>query len=559
MAVTVYSLGAAQEVTGSKHIFEIDGRSFMIDCGAFQGKRQESDEKNRNFEIAVDKIEAVILTHAHYDHCGLLPVLTKKGFDGNIYATPATRDLADLIMMDSARIQARDAEYLRKQASKKGEKFTWEPLFDEKDCVKAANQIVTLSYNRKMYIAPDVELEFFDAGHILGSAFAYVTIKGQRGKADATAEAFKNSRRPLWNRMYAWMNSRAELRAAQAEKRAATQAGADTAPVEASVERRSTQDRRRATPEEQAQYTGPERRSGTDRRAGDDEIRILYTGDLGRKHKPIIRDPSTSVPAPDYIFIESTYGNRLHEGTEIAMDELRKVVRRAIDKKGKIIIPSFAIERTQELVYYLHTLVDQKKIPQIPIYVDSPMAVNATGIYQVHPECYSTDVHDGFLKHHKNPFGFGALSFVTSVEESKSLNDKKGPMIIISADGMCEAGRVLHHLANNISDPRNTILIVGYMAENTLGRKIRDGAKEVNIMGDVYKVQAEVETINAFSAHADYKESLDWLKNIDTSRLKKIFMVHGEKDAQDFFKQYLSDHGYKDVQIVKYGETYDLA
>lgn len=552
MAVTVYSLGAAQEVTGSKHIFEIDGRSFMIDCGAFQGKRQESDEKNRNFEIAVDKIEAVILTHAHYDHCGLLPVLTKKGFDGNIYATPATRDLADLIMMDSARIQARDAEYLRKQASKKGERFNWEPLFDEKDCVKAANQIITLSYNRKMYIAPDVELEFFDAGHILGSAFASITIKGQRGKIDEIADTFQKSRRPLWNRMFGWMNSVAERRMALAESRS-EQTENDM------IDRRIKQDRRKATPEEQAAYTGPERRSGTDRRAGGDEIRILYTGDLGRKSKPIIRDPATTVPAPDYIFLESTYGNRRHEGAEIAMNELRKVVRRAIDKKGKIIIPSFAIERTQELVYYLHTLVDQRRIPQIPIYVDSPMAVNATGIYQVHPECYSTDVHNGFLKHHKNPFGFGALSFVTSVDESKALNEKKGPMIIISADGMCEAGRVLHHLANNISDPRNTILIVGYMAENTLGRRIRDGEKEVKIMGDWYKVNAEIETINAFSAHADYKECLDWLDAIDTSRLKKIFMVHGETDAQEAFQKYLAEHGYKNVQIVKYGETYDLA
>ena len=231
MAVTVYSLGAAQEVTGSKHIFEIDGRAFMVDCGAFQGKRKESDEKNRTFEIATDKIEAVILTHAHYDHCGLLPVLVRKGFNGNIYATPATRDLAMLIMMDSARIQARDAEYLRKQAIKKGEKFVWQPLYDEADCVKAADQIVTQSYNRKMIVAPGVVLEFFDAGHILGSAFACVTIAGQRAAADG----------------------------------------------------------------------------------GNGDMRILFTGDLGRKRKPIIRDPATDIPAPDYIFLESTYGDRLHD------------------------------------------------------------------------------------------------------------------------------------------------------------------------------------------------------------------------------------------------------
>ncbi len=542
MSVICYSLGAAQEVTGSKHIFEIDGRAFMVDCGAFQGKRAVADEKNRNFEIPVDKIETVILTHAHYDHCGLLPMLAKKGYDGNIYATPATRDLADLVMMDSARIQARDAEYLRKQALKKGEKFTWQPLFSEKDCIKAENQIVTLGYNRQMYIAPDVELEFFDAGHILGSAFAFITIKGQRGDSKKSALASKVN---IWNKLFGWKNSLVEKRAEQIAQ------GEDP-------ERRKSSDRRKATPEEQALYSGEERRSGYDRREGKDEIRILYTGDLGRSSKPIIRDPSVKMPAPDYIFVESTYGNRKHEGTEIAMEELRKVVRRAIDRKGKIIIPSFAIERTQEIVYYLHLLVDQRKIPSIPIYVDSPMAVNATSIFQVHPECYSQEVEEAFLDRHKNPFGFDQLSFITSVDESKSLNQKQGPMIIISADGMCEAGRVVHHLANGISDPKNTILIVGYMAENTLGRRIRDGAKEVKIMDEWYQVNAHVETINAFSAHADYEETLKWLKQVDTSRLKKIFLVHGEKEAQEYLEKYLKDNGFKHIEIVKYGETYEL-
>lgn len=530
MAVTLYSLGAAQEVTGSKHIFEIDGRSFMIDCGAFQGKRAESDEKNRNFEIAVDKIESVILTHSHFDHVGLLPLLVKKGYSGNIYATPATRDLADLVMMDSARIQARDAEYLRKQAQKKGTKFTWTPLFDEKDCLKATNQIITLSYNRKMYIAPDVELEFFDAGHILGSSFAYITIKGQRDENGKPKESTTKDKISIWNKLFGWKKD----------------------------DNRSNPDRRKATPEEQAAYSGEERRSGFDRRAGKDEIRILYTGDLGRKLKPIIRDPATNVPPPDYIVLESTYGNRRHELASVAMDELRKIVNRAVEKKGKIIIPSFAIERTQELVYYFHLLVDQKKIPSIPIYVDSPMAVNATSIFQVHQECYSQEVHEAFLQHHKNPFGFGNLTFVNSVEESKKLNEKAGPMVIISADGMCESGRIVHHIANNISDSRNTILIVGFMAENTLGRRIRDGAKVVKIMGDEYDVKATVETINAFSAHADYEEMTKWLDVIDTSRLKKIFLVHGEGDVQMFFQQYLGEHGYKDVQIVKYGETYSV-
>lgn len=470
MAISFYSLGAAQEVTGSKHVLEIDGKSYMIDCGAFQGKRKESDDKNRNFDYPPDKLESVIITHGHFDHCGLLPVLVKKGFRGNIYATPATRDLASLVMMDSARIQARDAEYLRKQAKKKGEKFNWSPIYTEDDCVKAANQIVSVSYNRPIYIGPNIQMEFFDAGHILGSSFANLTIN-QPGK---------------------------------------------------------------------------------------DDVRILFTGDLGRKEKPIVRNPSTDVPAPDYIVLESTYGNRKHEAADLALRELVSVVRDAIDKGGKIIIPSFAIERTQELIYHLHLLVDRKKIPSIPIYVDSPMACNATSIFRVHPECYSSTVNDAFLKHHKNPFGFGDLTFVTSVEESKLLNEKDGPMIIISADGMCEAGRVLHHLANNIDDENNTILIVGYMAENTLGRKILEGEKEVKIMDNWYKVRANVRKINAFSAHADYTETLDWLNAIDTSRLKKIFLVHGETDAQEFLQNYLIENGFKNIQISKYGESYDL-
>ncbi len=479
MGIKLYSLGAAEEVTGSKHIFEVDGRQFMVDCGAFQGKRRESDEKNRNFDIEADKIESVILTHGHYDHCGLLPMLNKKGFTGNIYATPATRDIANLIMMDSARIQARDAEFLAKQAAKKGERFSWKPLFTEEDCIKTVDQIVSLSYNRKMYIGSNVQLEFFDAGHILGSAFASVTVKGNHTGSGGTS-------------------------------------------------------------------------------VNGDETRILYTGDIGRKQKPIIRDPAINILAPDYIFMESTYGNRKHETVEFAVKELERVVRAACARKGKIIIPSFAVERAQELVFYLHLLTDKKRIPSIPIYVDSPMATNVTSVFRVHPECYAPSVNEAFLKHHKNPFGFGSLSFTSSVEESKALNDKTGPMIIISADGMCEAGRVLYHLANNICDPRNTILIVGYMAENTLGRKLLDGEKEVHILGDTYQVGANIEQIDAFSAHADYTEMTEWLNEIDTGRLKNIFLVHGETEAQSFFKNYLNENGYNNVSIVKYGESYEI-
>jgi metallo-beta-lactamase family protein len=438
MNMNFYSLGAAEEVTGSKHILEVDGKSYLVDCGAFQGSRAEADRKNRATGIESDRINGVILTHGHFDHCGMLPYLTKKGYRGNIYATPATRDISSLVMMDSANIQARDAEYLRKQAVKKGEKFTWEPIYTEKDAIQATGQIMGVSYRRPFLVDDGIGCEFFDAGHILGSAMAMLTVK----------------------------------------------------------------------------------KDGEQRN-------ILFSGDLGRKGKPIIRDPDIpSAPGtaaeagsrgspPDYLVIESTYGDRRHEKTDDAMERLAELAKRAVKNKGRIIIPSFAIERTQELVYYFHMLEDEGIVPEIPIYVDSPMATNATTIFQVHPECYDDDIHEAFIKHHKNPFGFNSLHFTTSVDESKALNNIKGPVIIISADGMCEAGRIQHHLINSIGDPNTTILTVGYMAENTLGRRIRNKEAEVKIHGMWFKRRAEVEEINAFSAHADYFEADEWIGSLD--------------------------------------------
>jgi metallo-beta-lactamase family protein len=371
-------------------------------------------------------------------------------------------------MMDSANIQARDAVYLRKQAEKRGEQFNWTPLFDEKDVIQAASQIVGISYKRPFPLGDGVELEFYDAGHILGSAMALITVK-------------KN--------------------------------GAQT--------------------------------------------RILCSGDLGRRGKPIIRDPDRP-PAPDYVVLESTYGDRRHDSTDNAMARLAEIAKRTVKNKGKILIPSFAIERTQELVYYFHLLVDEGVIPEIPIFVDSPMATNATTIFQVHPECYDEEVHEAFIKHHKNPFGFNSLHFTTSVAESKALNEHPGPLIIISADGMCEAGRIQHHLINNIEDPNTTILTVGYMAQNTLGRRLRNREAEVKIHGQWFKRKAEVEEINAFSAHADYFEAGEWLDSLDTSNLKQILLVHGEPKAQAAFKNYLMGKGYPHTEIVQYGKTYSM-
>ena len=471
MSITLRSLGAAGEVTGSKHLVEIDGTRILVDCGAFQGRRAETDAKNRALlgDVSPDSISAVVLTHAHFDHCGLLPLLVKRGFQGTIYSTSATRDLANLVMMDSAHIQARDAEYLAKQASKRGQVFDWKPLYDDLDVVKTMEHFVTLSYDRPMRIADSVSIRLLEAGHILGSSLIHMDIKDKKGHT----------------------------------------------------------------------------------------VSIGFTGDLGRNGKPIIRDPAY-LKDIDYLVLESTYGNKLHEDNAGAMDHLAKVVHRTARRGGKVIIPAFAVERTQELIFSLHLLLDKNKIPDLPIWVDSPMAIDATAIFKLHPECYDAHTHNAFTVHSKNPFGFAALHFSRSVEDSKALNASKESMIIISADGMCEAGRIQHHLIHNIENPANTLLIVGYMAEGTLGRRLRDGAKEVRIYGDFYRVRCDVEEIDAFSAHADWQETLQWLSNVDSGRLKRVFLVHGEKSSLESMKEKVLGAGYGDVVIVVSGEAYSL-
>jgi metallo-beta-lactamase family protein len=467
MQVELFSYGGAEEVTGSKHFLQIGDQQIMVDCGAFQGKRQEADEKNRNWPFDAEKITAAILTHAHFDHSGLIPVLPKKGFNANIYTTPASRDLASLIMMDSAHIQAKDIEFLKKKAAKRGETFDKTPIYTESDVVEALQYFITVSYHRPFYVADGVKAIFYDAGHILGSAITLLEINHNGQK-----------------------------------------------------------------------------------------MNIGFSGDLGRKNLPILRDPEV-LPDVDYLVMESTYGHRLHDPIDRVMDKLADVVNRTVKRGGKIIIPAFAVERTQELVYYLHLLRNEKRIPKVPVYVDSPMAVNATAIFKVHQECYDEETRHAFLENHQNPFGFDDLHYVTNVEESKRLNDLKEPAVIISSSGMCEAGRILHHLAHNIENPNNTIMIVGFMAQHTLGRRIKEEQPEVKILGDVYRLKAEVVTMNAFSAHADYNEIIDYISHLNFKRLKRIFLVHGEPDAQANLKKLLEERHYK-VTIVKYGERYTL-
>ncbi|MCF0126055.1 MAG: MBL fold metallo-hydrolase [Clostridia bacterium] len=452
--VTAYSLGAAGEVTGSKHYLEYNKKVYEIDCGAFQGNA-ESEERNKTQELP--QPDKVILTHAHYDHSGLLPRLVKEGYEGKIYSTPATRDLTSIILMDSAKIQLHE----------KGK-----PVYLEKDAIETMDHFSCSSYKKTKKINDDIDLTFYDAGHILGSAMANITLhkKGLFCKKD---------------------------------------------------------------------------------------LNILYTGDLGRKSNPLVNPPETKMPAPDYIFMESTYGNRTHESLDKVYKELQYSINRTVERGGKIIIPSFAVERAQEIIYFIKNLMADGKIPRIPVYVDSPMAVAATGVFSIHGECFNEKIRNDFIAKGKNPFSVKSLKFISSYDESLKIAKSKKPCIIISAQGMCEAGRIISHIKHGIENPNNTILIVGYMCEGTLGKKILDKEETVCIDGKDLKLKAEVHKIDAFSAHADYKEMLEWLSEIDTSKLKKIFIVHGDSEAQKNFSKLLSDKGFNN-EIVQAGVQYKL-
>ena len=437
--MTITFHGAAGTTTGSQHLIEINGQRVLLDCGLYQGHREEAYDRNKQFPFDPSKVDALVLSHAHIDHCGNIPNLVKQGFRGNIYTTPATRDLCQIMLADSARIQVSDVEFVNRKRARKGQKpFT--PLYDERDAERCLRQFVTVDYHRPMLVADGAKVEFIDAGHILGSSQVILDL---------------------------------------------------------------------------------------DDRASGQKRRLLFSGDVGRGNNELLRDPEHAENV-DAIIMESTYGGREHETDTGARDKICALLREALANRGRVIIPAFAVERTQQLLVVLHDLFETNCIPDVPVYVDSPLAVSATEVFRLHPECFNKEVYEA-LYSNANPFGFEGLHLVRQAKDSMKLNDVDGPVIIIAASGMCEAGRVLHHLHNHITDPGTTVLFVGYCAQNTLGWRLRNGDREVNIFGEPHRVRANIEILDGFSGHADHSELLDWFRRI-TGPKKQVWLVHGEPE-----------------------------
>lgn len=460
--------GAAQEVTGSKHLLTTaKGKKILLDCGLYQGRRKDAERKNQHFGFNPMEIEYVILSHAHIDHTGLIPKLVKEGFKGPIYCTAATLDLNRIMLPDSAHIQESDIRYENKLRERDGKKLL-EPLYDQEDAEKALSLMVAVPFYQDFKVCDEVSLRFTENGHLLGSAAVNLSIKDEGNM-----------------------------------------------------------------------------------------IQLCFTGDIGRQTTSMLKMPQP-FPQADYIISESTYGDRLHEDELYSLEEILKIIAdTCIEKKGKVIIPAFSIGRTQEIIYGLDYLHSKLQLPNIPVYIDSPLSTKGTGIFKNHLELFNNEFQE-FLKRDKSPFDFPNLHLIQSVEESKALNDNPEPMVIISASGMMEAGRIKHHVANHIEDPNCTILMVGYCEPSTLGGRIAAGAKEVKIFGLVKQVKARVEYVRSFSGHGDYKEMITFLNCQDKDKVKHIFLVHGDIDAQHAFSGHLKTAGFKNIDIPALGSEISL-
>lgn len=435
--------GAARTVTGSQHLLEVNGKTIMLDCGMYQGKRKDAFERNRSEFCHGKEVDVLVLSHAHIDHSGRIPCLVKNGFRGDILCTSATRDLCAAMLMDSAVIQEKDVEFVNKRRGKNRQNL-FEPLYTQEDVARSMTQFMGLSYNRSHQLVPGVSLTLMDAGHMLGSAHVILDIDDlETGKSQ----------------------------------------------------------------------------------------RLVFSGDIGRPGIPIIRDPEPITAGADILIMESTYGNRTHPPYQETEAELARIVNQTNSRGGTLLIPAFAVGRTQQLIYSLHKLHSNQAIPAIPIFVDSPLATKTTDIFRLHPETYDAEIREFLLTDDdKNPFAFEQLRYTQSVEQSKMLNTKKGPMIIVSASGMMEGGRILHHLRNRIEDPRNTILITGWQAPNTLGRRIVEKEPMVRIFGEEFQMRAQVEVQTGFSGHADHDGLINFVRVME-KKPQYSFIVHGEEEA----------------------------
>ncbi len=461
MQIKLQFLGAAQNVTGSRHLLEANGTRILVDCGLYQ-ERQFRARNWDPFPVEPKRINAVLLTHAHLDHCGLLPKLVKEGFNGKIFCTPATAEIAKIILLDAAKIQEEDAEHKRKRHEKQGRKGPYPevPLYTIDDAEACFPLFSHIEYREAQSLGNGVEATFYDAGHVLGSSII-----------------------------------RAKVR--QEEK----------------------------------------------------ERIILFSGDIGRPDRPIVCDP-TVFDYADYVLIESTYGDRVHEEVSDVERTMGEVINAAIKAGGNITVPSFALERSQEVLYYINELRMKNKIPEFKIFLDSPMASKITRVFENHPELFDKEMTE-YVRRQKSPFDLPGLQMAGTPDESKAINNIKGTIMVIAGSGMCTGGRVKHHLVNNISNPKNTIMFVGYQAVGTLGRSIVDGIKEVRILGEKRKVEAKIVRIHGFSAHADRNELLDWLKEMEAPP-RGIFVVHGETESARSFGNFLRKQTGWNVTVPQY-------
>ena len=444
--------GAAQTTTGSMHLVDANGLRILLDCGLYQGHRKEAFEINRALPFDPATLDAVILSHAHVDHSGNLPQLARKGFTGRVFCTPATADLTEILLRDSAFLQQRDLEIVNRKRAKQG-KNLFEPLYTEKDVETIVRRMRPEPLKREVDLGNGVSFVLHNAGHILGSAIVQLDVQSPKGGRSK---------------------------------------------------------------------------------------RLLFSGDLGQTHQPILRDYDFPQGA-DAILIESTYADREHPSAADVTGRLKALMDDIIQLRSKLVIPAFSVGRTQQILYYLNRLKAAGRLPNVPIYVDSPLSTKATAIYEKHRECYDDDASD-ILRGGIDPMKVPGLKFVETPEESMALDKAPGPMVIIAASGMCEGGRILHHLQSTVSDPRNVILIVGFQAENTLGRRIVERVPEVKILGDTYPLEARVHTINALSAHADRTELLRWFDEVK-GNAKQAFAVHGEPEKVDAMVAHLREHG----------------